>query len=101
MESPRFISTLERALVKLFEEANVPVTSAAKFSPNEPGELNYSQFYNSFNSLQYQLTPNDIKNLLAIADENKNGKISWREFIPVGIDAIKTFLARNKIEAKQ
>jgi hypothetical protein len=39
--------------------------------------------------------------LLAIADENKNGKISWREFIPVGIDAIKTFLARNKILAKQ
>jgi hypothetical protein len=35
--------------------------------------------------------------LLAIADENPNGKISWREFIPVGIDAIKTFLARNKI----
>ena len=38
--------------------------------------------------------------LLAIADENKNGKISWREFIPVGIDAIKTFLARNKLMAK-
>lgn len=38
--------------------------------------------------------------LLAIADENKNGKISWHEFIPVGIDAIKTFLARNKLMAK-
>ena len=51
--------------------------------------------------MPYELTDNDIRMLLAIADENKNGKISWREFIPVGIDAIKTFLARNKLMAKQ
>jgi len=38
---------------------------------------------------------------MALADENGNGRISWREFIPVGIDAIKTFLARNNILAKQ
>ena len=38
--------------------------------------------------------------LLAISDENPNGKIFWKEFIPVGIDAIKTFLARNKKLAK-
>ena len=31
---------------------------------------------------------------------NPNGKISWREFIPVCIEAIKTFLARNKFLAK-
>ena len=42
VESPRFISTLERALVKLFEEADVPTTSAAKFGQNTAGELNYS-----------------------------------------------------------
>ena len=101
-ESPRFISTLERALVKLFEEADVPspATSVAKFGPNEKGELNYSQFYNSFSSLPYELTINDMRMLLAISDENPNGKIFWKEFIPVGIDAIKTFLARNKKLAK-
>lgn len=33
---------------------------------------------------------------MALADENANGQIEWREFIPVGIDAIKSFLARNK-----
>ena len=41
-----------------------------------------------------------MRMLLAIADENPNGKIFWKEFIPVGIDAIKTFLARNKKLAK-
>lgn len=39
--------------------------------------------------------------LLALADENKVGNITWAEFIPVGIDAIKTFLARNKDLQKQ
>lgn len=100
VESPRFINTLERALVRLFEEADVPTESAADFGPNEPGELNYSQFYHSFKKLPYNLSENDVRMLLAIADENLNGKISWREFIPVCIDAIKTFLARNKFLAK-
>jgi hypothetical protein len=38
---------------------------------------------------------------MALADENPNGQITWRDFIPVGIDAIKSFLARNKALAKQ
>jgi hypothetical protein len=42
-----------------------------------------------------------MRYLLAIADENKNGRISWREFIPVGIEAIQTFLARNKLMTKE
>lgn len=51
--------------------------------------------------MPYDLTPNDIRMLLAIADENPNGMITVKDFIPVGIDAIKTFLARNKLMAKQ
>ena len=35
-----------------------------------------------------------------MADENENGGINWPEFIPVGIEAIKTFLARNKLLQK-
>lgn len=102
VDSPRFINTLERALVKLFTEADVPVKSdVVQYSPNEPGELNYSQFFNSFASLPYDLTHNDMRLLLAIADENPNGRITWRDFIPVGIEAIKTFLARNKLMQKE
>jgi hypothetical protein len=39
--------------------------------------------------------------LLAVADENPFGKITVKDFIPVGIDQCKTFLARNKMMAKQ
>jgi len=49
----------------------------------------------------YDLCENDIRVLLALADENNLGNITWADFIPVGIDAIKTFLARNKLLAKQ
>lgn len=86
VESPRFIATLERALIELFEKADKDHSS----------ELNYQEFYDAFKSFSYDLTDNDIRTLMALADENCNGKISWREFIPVGISSIQTFLARNK-----
>lgn len=92
VESPRFISTLERALTLLFSTADAAGS----------GELTYAQFFTAFNELPtYDLDENDIRTLLALADENENGHISWQQFIPVGIEAIKTFLARNKSLAKQ
>lgn len=78
-------------MVKLFSEAD----------HNNNKELDYAQFYNAFKNLPtYDLQENDIRTLLALADENPNGRISWPEFIPVGIEAIKTFLARNKMLQK-
>ena len=92
VESPRFIKTLERALTKLFTEADT----------TSDGQLTYVQFYEAFKLLPtYDLCENDIRVLLALADENENGHITWADFIPVGIDAIKTFLARNKMLQKQ
>lgn len=92
VESPRFIKTLERALTLLFTEAD----------ENQNGELTYVQFFEAFKLLPtYDLCDNDIRVLLALADENQSGNITWAEFIPVGISAIKTFLARNKMLAKQ
>lgn len=87
MQSPRFITTLERALVKLFKEADTENT----------GELTYREFYDAFKKLdQYNLSENDLRILLALADENPNGKITWNEFTPFGISAIQVFLERNK-----
>lgn len=77
--------------MKLFEEADT----------NKNGELEYQEFHNAFKALSYDLDATDVRTLMALADENGNGRISWREFIPVGIEAIKTFLARNKVLAKE
>jgi Ca2+-binding EF-hand superfamily protein len=86
VESPRFIGTLKRALTEMFKHADTAVS----------GELSYTEFANAFKTLSYGLTDNDIKTLIALADDNNDGKITWEEFIPVAIDAIKTFFARNK-----
>lgn len=68
VESPRFIKTLERALTLLFTEADVA----------DRGELSYVQFYEAFKLLPtYDLAENDIRVLLALADENSSGNITW------------------------
>jgi hypothetical protein len=48
----------------------------------------------------YNLNEADLRILLALADENPNGKITWRDFIPYGINAVQVFLERNKRLAK-
>lgn len=60
VESPRFIGTLKRALYEMFESADKEGT----------GKLTYIEFYEAFKTLSYGLGENDIKTLVALADEN-------------------------------
>jgi len=86
VESPRFVGTLKRALTEMFETAD----------RDNSGHLSYDEFSSAFRTLAYGLTDNDIKTLTALADDNHDGNITWDEFIPIAIDCIKTFFARNK-----
>ena len=83
--SPRFISTLKRALIEMFE----------LMDKDKTGLLSYSDFRDSFRTLTYGLNDNDINMLIALADENDEELINWKDFIPIGIDAIRTFYRRN------
>jgi hypothetical protein len=60
VESPRFISTLKRALEEMFTLAD----------KDKSGSLSYQEFTDAFKTLSYGLTDNDIKTLIALADEN-------------------------------
>ena len=92
VESPRFINTLRIALNQIFVEADT----------DKSGFLSYQEFEEAFNKkLSYGLEYNDIQTLIALADENQDGKINWEEFIPIGIEAIKTFFSRNKMLQKR
>jgi hypothetical protein len=62
------------------------------------GRLTYSEFRDSFRTLSYGLNDNDINMLIALADEDQDELISWEEFIPIGIDAIRTFYSRNIVK---
>lgn len=77
-------------MVKLFREADTENT----------GQLAYREFYEAFKKLdQYNLSEHDLRILLAIADENSSGKITWNDFTPFGINAIQVFLERNKAKS--
>lgn len=84
------MSTLKRALTEMFEHAD----------KDGSGFLSYKEFADAFKTLSYGLTDNDIKTLIALADDNADEKITWEEFIPHAIDSIKTFFARNKVLQK-
>ena len=62
---------------------------------DESGKLSYTEFRDAFRTLSYGLNDNDINMLIALADEDDDELISWREFINIGIEAIKTFYTRN------
>ena len=67
---------------------------------DKSGKLSYQEFRDSFRTLSYGLNDNDINMLIALADEDEDEKISWEEFIPIGIEAIKTFYVRNIAKKK-
>jgi Ca2+-binding EF-hand superfamily protein len=62
------------------------------------GLLSYQEFRDSFRTLSYGLNDNDINMLIALADENEDELINWQEFIPIGIEAIRTFYMRNIVK---
>jgi hypothetical protein len=38
--------------------------------------------------------------MIALADEDEDEMISWSEFIPIGIEAIKNIYTRNIVKSK-
>ena len=90
VESPRFVSTLKRALEEMFQGVD----------KDNSGKLSYEEFKDTFRTLTYGLNDNDINMMVALADEDKDELISWEEFIPIGIEAIKTFYTRNIAKKK-
>ena len=67
----------------------------AQSDRDQTGLLTYDEFKDSFRTLSYGLNDNDINMLIALADENDDERIDWKEFIPIGLDAIRTFYTRN------
>ena len=80
------MDTLKRALYEMFEEVD----------KSKSGLLGYSEFQDSFKTLSYGLGENDVRTLVALADEEEEEMIAWEKFIPVAIDSIKAFFLRNK-----
>ena len=64
------------------------------------GTCTYQEFRDSFQTLSYGLNDNDINMMIALADEDEDELITWEEFIPIGIMAIKNIYTRNVIKRR-
>ena len=45
--------------------------------------------------MTYGLNENDVNMHIAMADEDENELIDWKEFLPIGIRIIRTVYSRN------
>lgn len=66
-----------------------------KVDTENTGRLTYEQFIQSWDSLSYDLKEDDIKMMVALADEDEDEMIPWRNFIPIALDIIRTLYSRN------
>merc|ERR1719198_2232945 len=80
---------LEEYLTKLFIESD----------SDGNGYLDYREFKNIMHAADMGLSDDEIYMLMEEADENMDGKIEYKEFIPLAVETIQT--VRSKQEAEQ
>lgn len=50
-------------------------------------------------SLDLGISGHELRMIIAEADENDDGVIDYREFVPVAIELIQSFKARQEVQA--
>jgi hypothetical protein len=85
VDSPRFISTLQRAIEEMFEICDA----------TNDGRLTYQQFEDSWKTLRYGLSNLDVRIMIALADEDDDEMIPWADFVPIAVDVVRTIIKRN------
>jgi Ca2+-binding EF-hand superfamily protein len=65
------------------------------------GKITYLEFMEGFRTLSYGLGDKEINILVSLADEDNNELITWQEFVPTAVEAIKIFYSRNMNRAAQ
>jgi len=78
-----------------------------KFFKEQDGDgnrtLDRQEFKMVFNNLgnKLGLKTNDIRRILAEADQDENGQVSFAEFIPVAVSIIETIIAKCKLRENE
>ena len=62
------------------------------------GALSRAEFKAVLQSAELQLSDREIKRVLAEADTNGDGEVSYEEFIPIGVEIVHNIYAKNEIE---
>lgn len=63
------------------------------------GALSRNEFKKVLQSAELQLSDREVKRVLAEADTNGDGEVSYEEFIPIGVEIVHNIYAKNEMEA--
>lgn len=77
---------LENLLISLFKEADA----------DGSGSLDAAEFANLMATADLGLSKNEVKMLLAEADENMDGGISYQEFVPLAVETVQTMRLKQR-----
>ena len=79
---------LENLLIELFKEADT----------DNSGTLDPAEFAGLMATAQLGLSKQELKFLLADADENSDGSISYAEFVPLAVEVVQTMRLKQRYE---
>lgn len=80
------LKELTDMLLKLFKETDLDGT----------GSLTYSEFQMLMEKIDLGISPQELNFVICEADEDENGAVDYQEFVPLAVDLIQSFRARNR-----
>jgi hypothetical protein len=57
--------------------------------------LTYQEFEDSWKVLRYGLSDLDVRIMIALADEDDDEMIPWKDFVGIAVDVVRTIYRRN------
>lgn len=85
------LQSLKTMLVTMFQEADT----------ESNGYLTFDEFQGLMERIEVGITPQELRFVIAEADENENGFIDYAEFVPLAVDMIQAFRARTRAKRNQ
>jgi Ca2+-binding EF-hand superfamily protein len=60
------------------------------------GSLTFDEFQTLMEQVELGISPQELRFVISEADENENGVVDYEEFVPLAVDLIQSFRARNR-----
>lgn len=80
------LMSLRELLVQMFKEAD----------DDGNGYLTFDEFDALMGKLELGISSNELRYVIQEADDNDNGVVDYDEYVPLAVDLIQSFRARNK-----
>lgn len=80
------LQSLSDFLINMFKEADV----------DGSGSLTFDEFQALMEQVELGISPQELRFVISEADENENGVVDYEEFVPLAVDLIQSFRARNR-----